>query len=873
MIRRGDGPCPLTGDVHRFRVRIDNRTRQLENGRVIGDQGCPSCGSKEGLFFVGAQSATLASVAIDEMFGSILNTDPKLLAFTDSVQDASHRAGFFSARTYHFTFRTALQHVINEGGQSEAGQTGIPLNEVGRRLFDYWSQDKPGRPGSIKETMTVLMPPDLQEYKPFVDYRNNAVLEKPPSTLFSEIQSRLTWQAVSELGLMQTHGRTMELNGAASLGWEEETIAATIGRLREKLPGINPVFLKIEDHSWRIWLYGILHRYRERGGMFHPFLDSYAKLGFWGKYPFGRAIPGREIYPSAIRYKPRLLVTGQQRNHEHILAGTRGGQPPWHIAWTYRALGEPATVEADILDLIQALLISGHDAGLFKKLHQDGSKSTYAISSDAARLHSGGVYLVCDETDRGMVRPEREAEYWKNAPSMEYYATSGRYRVQAFSARQRYYQDRYHKGALRRVVADEHTGLLATEEREAVEKRFKKRLHEDDPNVLTCTSTLEMGIDIGDLSTTMLCSIPPNTASYLQRIGRAGRATGTALIISVVNQRPHDLFFYARPAEMLKGKVDPPGCWLDASAVLVRQYLGFCFDTGSREGTLLEIPRTGGQLVDDLKKADGHIPSLIAWVTQNESELQDRFIRHFRPDVLEDTRDRFLTETDTHLLLQKMHQAVNEFDRSRRDLENTRSRLNDQLNKLDAEEKEARIEIQQELRILRGRINSLNRITALEIFTESGLLPNYAFPERGVQFYGAIYNKHREADQNHKPIEIYRSATSALRELAPGNTFYTHRRQFDIQQIAIGNPQQLLTETWAICGVCGHMRGMEDLKKPDALPACPQCGHSGDNRSQLDLGQQRQFIEFAQSQALSYMEHYESLSGDRDEERQRGFLM
>lgn len=48
---------------------------------------------------IGSQSATLSSVAIDELFGSVLNNDPKLLAFTDSVQDASHRAGFFTART------------------------------------------------------------------------------------------------------------------------------------------------------------------------------------------------------------------------------------------------------------------------------------------------------------------------------------------------------------------------------------------------------------------------------------------------------------------------------------------------------------------------------------------------------------------------------------------------------------------------------------------------------------------------------------------------------------------------------------------------------------------------------------------------------
>jgi DEAD/DEAH box helicase domain-containing protein len=138
-----------------------------------------------------------------------------------------------------------------------------------------------------------------------------------------------------------------------------------------------------------------------------------------------------------------------------------------------------------------------------------------------------------------------------------------------------------------------------------------------------------------------------------------------------------------------------------------------------------------------------------------------------------------------------------------------------------------------------------------------------------VRFYGAIYNRHRGDQQEHQPVELARPAGTALRELAPRNVFYTHSRQFEIQQIAIGNAQQSLIEKWAICGVCGHMRRADELGQPDAAPGCPQCGHEGDHRSQLDLGQQRDFLEFPRSQALSYMENYDSLLGDRDEERQR----
>jgi DEAD/DEAH box helicase domain-containing protein len=276
-------------------------------------------------------------------------------------------------------------------------------------------------------------------------------------------------------------------------------------------------------------------------------------------------------------------------------------------------------------------------------------------------------------------------------------------------------------------------------------------------------------------------------------------------------------------------------------------------------------------LVEDLGRADGHIPKMLQWMTLHETDLRGRFMKRLHNDVQADTRERFVTETASDLLLQRIHLAAGEFDRMVRDLENARKRLRDQLAKLDEEEKEARAEIEQELRILNGRLQSLNRTTALEILTDNGLLPNYAFPERGVRFYGAIYNKHRRSDQEHKPIELTRPAGVALKELAPANHFYTHSRVFDIQQIAIGNPQDPLIFTWAICGACGHMRPKEELDRPEAQPACPQCGHEGDSSSQLDQGQHRKFVEYSRSQALSYMEQYESQSGDRNDERNREY--
>jgi DEAD/DEAH box helicase domain-containing protein len=120
--------------------------------------------------------------------------------------------------------------------------------------------------------------------------------------------------------------------------------------------------------------------------------------------------------------------------------------------------------------------------------------------------------------------------------------------------------------------------MLKRNERDILEMRFKQGEQVDAPNLLTCTPTLEMGIDIGDLSAAMICSVPPEPTNYLQRVGRAGRKTGNALIVAIADATPHDRYFFQRPMEMIAGDVTPPGCFLDAPEMLARQFTAYCLD-------------------------------------------------------------------------------------------------------------------------------------------------------------------------------------------------------------------------------------------------------------------------------------------------------
>ena len=68
-----------------------------------------------------------------------------------------------------------------------------------------------------------------------------------------------------------------------------------------------------------------------------------------------------------------------------------------------------------------------------------------------------------------------------------------------------------------------------------------------------------MGIDIGDLSTVLQASMPPQQANYLQRIGRAGRRDGNALAMTICGNNPHAQYFWTDPDKMLAGSVPAPG--------------------------------------------------------------------------------------------------------------------------------------------------------------------------------------------------------------------------------------------------------------------------------------------------------------------------
>lgn len=117
-------------------------------------------------------------------------------------------------------------------------------------------------------------------------------------------------------------------------------------------------------------------------------------------------------------------------------------------------------------------------------------------------------------------------------------------------------------------VIEEHTAQINS----ALGAVYQRAFAEGRINILSCSTTFEMGIDVGGLNNVFLGNLPPAASNYRQRAGRAGRRPGApAYILSLASSRSsHDRNYYGNISELFFGKVLPPNIYLDRPVFAAR---------------------------------------------------------------------------------------------------------------------------------------------------------------------------------------------------------------------------------------------------------------------------------------------------------------
>lgn len=846
---------------------------EAEIGKASTQDVCPSCGGTGVIRFMGSAVATLLSVSLTTLFGdrALDDVEKRALVFTDSVQDAAHRAGFVDQRSHTMSLRSALRGALTSSTDLE-NWVDATLAAARKNPFDRYR----------------LVPSDLTHhtaFRPYWDPDLGATRSKVRSSA-THVRRRLLFDAALEVGLQSTYGRTLEATGSVSVHVEAGTAQVMARAAADVLSGddggLLPAFAHLPERDLLAWVRGTLEHMRRDGAIDHEWLRRYtkedgARVWIWSKR---RRNQGQPAFPAG-RSAPALPCVGGTLDPRRSAFVPVASPRSWYATWTRKCLHVTPLHAARLAAALLARLAA---EGVLTTTDTVSGGRAYSIPAGRVVVSplGGGaankdLLLVCSTCHSQLPVAADTRDQLDGAPCPA--ATCpGTLRATPHPA-DSFYRQLYADGRVRRVDAHEHTSLLDSEERSTVETGFKRpRQLPGDPNVLVATPTLEMGIDIGDLSTVLLDSLPDSVASYVQRAGRAGRRNGSALALAYVPGKRDQLQVLEDPLRILNGTVAPPSTYLGAEEILRRQFIASVVDAMAREGAP-SVPGGGSGRADARTVlgagAQGSLVADVADRIARDGEvLAAAFTAAFtRPTPGLERLTPWVTRDDGKGPRLMLERATTEYRQEEESLRRQIAQIDDAMDGLHlvADTPNATEEDAQALRSAEGarkaaykRLNDLDQEHWVSALERHGVLPNYALIDDTVTLAARVSWRDPDSDEfRTEPHDVDRSSAHALRELAPGATFYTRGLEMSIDGVddsALADKAQW----WFCCESCGYVRtspAQDSVPLPP--PQCPRCLDA----SIADVGRARRVLRL--TRVFADVTKDDARIGDADDERQR----
>lgn len=365
------------------------------------------------------------------------------------------------------------------------------------------------------------------------------------------------------------------------------------------------------------------------------------------------------------------------------------------------------------------------------------------------------------------------------------------------------------------LISKEHTAQLGSQKAYVYQNEFKNEII----NVLNCSTTFEMGVDVGTLETVFMRNMPPSPANYAQRAGRAGRSIkSAAYALTFCPNSSHDLNYFKDPVSMIKGTIVPPAFNVDNEKIVLRHVFASAFSFFWKENKDL-FTKTIGEFFEQ-----GGFEAFKSYLESKPDDLRIYLKTVVGPNLQIAFGISDFKWVEKLFSDDFMHPGI--FDIAYK-------KYSEDLKKLKAEREDCANRLRNELgnNALIGKMKGINHTIKtieeqriIEFFSKNNLIPKYGFPVDTVELASEGIGGHLSE------LSLNRDLSSAISEYAPGSQIVADGKLITSRYI-----KKLADYAWpkfkyVICSDCKTLN--KELWAIDKFPEnCRQCGKKLPNRT------------------------------------------
>lgn len=363
-----------------------------------------------------------------------------------------------------------------------------------------------------------------------------------------------------------------------------------------------------------------------------------------------------------------------------------------------------------------------------------------------------------------------------------------------------YYRALYRDDRPLPMVVEEHTAQLKSDRAAQLQEQFLT----GHVNVLSCTTTFELGVDVGDLRAVFLRNVPPSPANYTQRAGRTGRRSGApGFALTFARLRSHDFTFFSTPERMIAGEIPAPACYLDNEKIAERHVYATTLSEFFRSPGNEHFCGQSSDFFDFERGVSPGLDSLREFLAEKPAPVM-RQLQEILPDSIFKSLgcdswlwvDGLVGESGRVAVAQML--AQRDWD----DLEEERAR---------------RLERRESVDWIQRAQNRLRKEAVIGVLAAIGALPKYGFPTDLVDL--RLPRTATEAAW----LDMQRSLRTAVREYAPGSEVVAAKKIWLSKGIRRLPGREPDSRSYLHCRKCGYFSDRVALHSEPESRQCPVC--------------------------------------------------